>query len=61
MNVAGLTGGGDEKRKQMTHIYGVTFPKQKDRRTTCILLEEAKKRDHRKIGQRWICSCSASA
>lgn len=51
MNVAGAYWRGDEKRQQMTRIYGVSFPKQKDLTDYLTLLEEAKKRDHRKIGQ----------
>ena len=42
---------GDEKRKQMTRIYGVSFQKQKDLSAHLNMLEEAKKRDHRKIGK----------
>ncbi len=41
---------GDEKRKQMTRIYGITFPKQKELTEFIQMMEEAKKRDHRKIG-----------
>ncbi|HLF64550.1 MAG TPA: threonine--tRNA ligase [Saprospiraceae bacterium] len=48
--VAGAYWRGDEKRKQMTRIYGITFPKQKELDDYLTLLEEAKKRDHRKIG-----------
>jgi threonyl-tRNA synthetase len=50
MNVAGAYWRGDEKRKQLTRIYGVTFPKQKELDEYLELLEEAKKRDHRKLG-----------
>jgi threonyl-tRNA synthetase len=50
MNVAGTYWRGDEKRKQLTRIYGVTFPKQKELDEYLELLEEAKKRDHRKLG-----------
>lgn len=50
MNVAGAYWRGDEKRKQLTRIYGVTFPKQKELDDYLELLEEAKKRDHRKLG-----------
>jgi threonyl-tRNA synthetase len=50
MNVAGAYWRGDEKRQQMTRIYGVTFPKQKELKEYLELLEEAKKRDHRKLG-----------
>ncbi|UII25569.1 threonine--tRNA ligase [Fulvivirga maritima] len=51
MNVAGAYWRGDEKRKQLTRIYGVTFPKQKELKEYLELLEEAKKRDHRKLGK----------
>jgi threonyl-tRNA synthetase len=51
LNVAGAYWRGDEKRKQLTRIYGVTFPKQKELDEYLKLLEEAKKRDHRKLGK----------
>ena len=51
LNVAGAYWRGDEKRKQLTRIYGITFPKQKELTEYLHLLEEAKKRDHRKIGK----------
>jgi threonyl-tRNA synthetase len=51
LNVAGAYWRGDEKRKQLTRLYGITFPKQKELQEYVELLEEAKKRDHRKIGQ----------
>ncbi len=51
MNIAGAYWRGDEKNKQLTRIYGITFPKQKDLAEYLTLLEEAKKRDHRKIGK----------
>jgi threonyl-tRNA synthetase len=51
MNVAGAYWRGDEKRKQLTRIYAVTFPKQKDLSEYLEMLEEAKKRDHRKLGK----------
>jgi len=51
LSVAGAYWRGDEKRKQMTRIYGITFPKKKMLDEYLILLEEAKKRDHRKIGK----------
>jgi len=51
MNVAGAYWRGDESRKQLTRIYGVTFPKQKELSEYLQLLEEAKKRDHRKLGK----------
>ncbi|WP_020537172.1 threonine--tRNA ligase [Lewinella cohaerens] len=50
MNVAGAYWRGDEKNQQMTRIYGVSFPKQKELTEYLHLLEEAKKRDHRKLG-----------
>ena len=51
LSVAGAYWRGDEKRKQMTRIYGVSFPKKKQLDEYLVLLEEAKKRDHRKIGR----------
>jgi threonyl-tRNA synthetase len=51
LSVAGAYWRGDEKRKQLTRIYGVTFPKKKMLDEYLVLLEEAKKRDHRKIGK----------
>lgn len=51
MSVAGAYWRGDEKRKQLTRIYGITFPKQKELKEYLELLEEAKKRDHRKLGK----------
>jgi len=51
MNIAGAYWRGDEKNKQLTRVYGITFPKQKDLSEYLVLLEEAKKRDHRKIGK----------
>jgi threonyl-tRNA synthetase len=50
-NVAGAYWRGDESRKQLTRIYGITFPKQKELTEYLEMLEEAKKRDHRKVGQ----------
>lgn len=50
LNVAGAYWRGDENRKQMTRIYGVTFPKQEELDHHLAMLEEAKKRDHRKLG-----------
>lgn len=50
LNLAGAYWRGDETRKQMTRIYGITFPKQKELDEYLHMLEEAKKRDHRKIG-----------
>jgi threonyl-tRNA synthetase len=51
LNVAGAYWKGDEKNKQLTRIYGVSFPKQKELTEYLHLLEEAKKRDHRKLGK----------
>ncbi len=51
LNIAGAYWRGDESRKQLTRLYGVTFPKQKELKAHLELLEEAKKRDHRKIGK----------
>lgn len=51
LSVAGAYWRGDEKRKQLTRIYGITFPKKKMLDEYLALLEEAKKRDHRKIGR----------
>jgi len=51
LNIAGAYWKGDENRKQLTRIYGVSFPKQKELTTHLELLEEAKKRDHRKLGK----------
>jgi threonyl-tRNA synthetase len=50
-NVAGAYWRGDETRKQLTRLYGVSFPKKKDLDEYLTLLEEAKKRDHRKLGK----------
>lgn len=50
-SIAGAYWRGDEKNKMLTRVYGVTFPKQKMLEEYLILLEEAKKRDHRKIGK----------
>ena len=51
MSVAGAYWRGDEKNKQLTRVYGVSFPKQKDLKEYLALLEEAKQRDHRKLGK----------
>ena len=51
LSVAGAYWRGDEKRKQLTRIYGISFPKQKELTEHLKMLEEAKKRDHRKIGK----------
>lgn len=50
-SIAGAYWRGDEKRKMLTRIYGITFPTQKELDEYLILLEEAKKRDHRKLGK----------
>jgi threonyl-tRNA synthetase len=50
-NIAGAYWKGDEKNKQLTRIYGVTFPTQKELDEYLLMLEEAKKRDHRKLGK----------
>lgn len=50
-NIAGAYWKGDEKNKQLTRIYGVTFPSVKELEEYLVLLEEAKKRDHRKLGK----------
>ena len=51
MNVAGAYWRGDEKSKQLTRVYAITFPKQKDLTEYLERLEEAKRRDHRKLGR----------
>lgn len=51
LNIAGAYWRGDETRKQLTRIYGITFPKQSELADYLVFLEEAKKRDHRKIGK----------
>jgi threonyl-tRNA synthetase len=51
LNVAGAYWRGDEKRKQLTRIYGISFPKKKMLDEYLEFLEEAKKRDHRKVGK----------
>ena len=50
-NIAGAYWKGDEKNKQLTRLYGVTFPSQKELDEHLQMLEEAKKRDHRKLGK----------
>ena len=50
-SLAGAYWRGDEKRKQLTRIYGITFPKNKELEDYLHLLEEAKKRDHRRLGK----------
>lgn len=51
MNVAGAYWRGNEKNNQLTRVYGISFPKQKQLKEYLELLEEAKKRDHRKLGK----------
>ncbi|MCM8569253.1 threonine--tRNA ligase [Gramella jeungdoensis] len=51
MNVAGAYWRGDENNPQLTRVYGISFPKQKELKEHLELLEEAKKRDHRKLGK----------
>ena len=51
LNVAGAYWRGDETKPQLTRIYGISFPKQKELTEYLALLEEAKKRDHRKLGK----------
>ncbi|HMZ90153.1 MAG TPA: threonine--tRNA ligase [Chitinophagales bacterium] len=51
LNIAGAYWRGDEKNKQLTRIYGITFPKQGELDEYLKMLEEAKKRDHRKLGR----------
>jgi threonyl-tRNA synthetase len=51
LSVAGAYWRGDETRKQMTRIYAITFPKAKELEEYLFLLEEAKRRDHRKLGK----------
>jgi len=51
LNIAGAYWRGDENRKQLTRIYGVSFPKKKELTQHLEMLEEAKKRDHRKLGK----------
>ena len=50
-NIAGAYWKGDEKNKQLTRVYGVTFPSQKELDEHLAMLEEAKKRDHRKLAK----------
>ncbi|MGB0916992.1 MAG: threonine--tRNA ligase [Flavobacteriales bacterium] len=51
MNVAGAYWRGDENNKQLTRVYGISFPKDKELKQYLVMLEEAKKRDHRKLGK----------
>ncbi len=50
-NIAGAYWKGDEKNKQLTRLYGISFPSQKELDEYLAMLEEAKKRDHRKLGK----------
>ena len=50
-NIAGAYWKGDEKNKMLTRLYGVSFPAQKELDEYALMLEEAKKRDHRKLGK----------
>src|SRR5258706_8929152 len=51
LNIAGAYWRGDETKKQLTRIYGITFPKQSLLQEYLVMVEEAKKRDHRKLGK----------
>lgn len=51
LSIAGAYWRGDEKRKMLTRIYGISFPKQKELQEYLEMLEEAKKRDHRRVGK----------
>jgi threonyl-tRNA synthetase len=51
LSLAGAYWRGDEKRRMMTRIYGITFPKQKMLDDYMVMIEEARKRDHRRIGK----------
>lgn len=51
LNIAGAYWKGDEKNKMLTRVYGITFPKEKELKDYLTLLEEAKKRDHRRLGK----------
>ena len=51
LKIAGAYWKGDEKRKQLTRIYGITFPNQQELDDYLVFLEEAQKRDHRKLGK----------
>ena len=51
LNIAGAYWRGDEKNKQLTRIYGITFPKKSELDAHMLMLEEAKKRDHRVLGK----------
>ena len=52
LSVAGAYWRADQSKKQLTRVYGISFPKQKELTEYLNLLEEAKKRDHRKLGKR---------
>lgn len=56
-SVAGAYWRGDEKRKQLTRLYAITFPKQKELDEYLTMIEEAKKRDHRKLGKEMDLFC----
>lgn len=51
MSIAGAYWKGDEKNKQLTRVYGITFPKKQELNAYLELLEQAKARDHRKLGK----------
>src|SRR5690606_36510647 len=51
LSVAGAYWGGDENNKQLTRLYGISIPKQKDLTEYLQMIEEAKRRDHRKLGK----------
>ncbi len=51
LNIAGAYWRGDEKNKQLTRVYGITFPKKSELDEYLLMLEEAKKRDHRVLGK----------
>ncbi|MEE0927349.1 MAG: threonine--tRNA ligase, partial [Bacteroidales bacterium] len=51
LSLAGAYWRGDEKRKQLTRLYAITFPKKKELDEYLLMLEEAKKRDHRRLGK----------
>ena len=58
LSLAGAYWRGDEKRNQLVRVYGISFPKKKMLDEYLQMLEEAKKRDHRKIGRKWNSTCS---
>ena len=60
-NIAGAYWRGNDKNKMLTRVYGITFPKQKLLDEYLVLLEEAKKRDHRKIGKEMELFCFSPA